>query len=165
LNASKQCDFILGGVAAGGTAGFIGLWNRYHQVPWAAFSGDNTNSWNYTTGSWRSANNSAAMRTSFVIGEPEGIVEAEYAFGSTFVTAQGRAGIGHNSTTAAHRLMAVAANADNNGILYNSVPAKVNPTAGLNYLQAIEFGATTVTFYGDLGATNIQTGLYVNGMY
>lgn len=169
VNASNQCDFILGGLASGGTAGVIGVWNMYNRVPWASFNGDTTNSWTYTdTANWRAANASSTMRTSFICGVSGGVtVDACYQAASIHTGASGRVAIGYDSTTTPADFMAIASTADTS--LAYTVPAIVRTVrmaaVGFHYVQAIELGSANVTFYGDVGTTTIQTGMNVTGQY
>jgi hypothetical protein len=45
------------------------------------------------------------------------------------------------------------------------ISSSVRPTAGFHYVTALEYGATTVTWYGDLGLATVQSGLHCSGMY
>ena len=48
-NASSQLNWIYGALAANGTAGLFGVWNAYNRVLVASFTGDNTDSWSYSS--------------------------------------------------------------------------------------------------------------------
>lgn len=45
------------------------VWNHYNQVPRILRKSDTTDTWSYTTATWRSANNSTANRVSYVVGD------------------------------------------------------------------------------------------------
>ena len=164
-NGSSQVDFIVpSSAAAGGTAGVIGIWNAYNQDMFVASSQDSTDSWSYTTASWRASNNSSTMRTSFVTGLAGGIISATFAAWGISTTTPGRHGIGYDSTTAKAGVSGNATVASSNiaGFPFHSRPREI----GWHYLSAIEFGGTGATFYGDSGSpSEIQNGLEVRGSY
>jgi len=169
LDASKQCSFIVGGLAAGGTAGVVGLWNMYNRASWATLSGDTTNSWTYTdTANWRSANASSTMRTSFINGVSGGVtVDACYQTFSIHTGNAGRVAIGYDSATVPADFMLMASSSDTtlahtSGVTVRTVKMA---TAGYHYVQAIELGSANVTFYGDVGLTTAQSGMNVTGQY
>lgn len=52
------------------------VWNYYNRVPRAMRVLEATNTWNYTTASFRQANGSAANQLDFIVGVEESMVEA-----------------------------------------------------------------------------------------
>lgn len=169
VNASNQCDFILGGVAAGGTAGVIGLWNMYNRSPWATFSGDSTNTWTYTdTANWRAANASTTIRTSYIVGLSHGRNSAVYQAISIHTGNAGRVAIGYDSTTTPANAMLPASSGDitRADTVNSCVTYSRQSILGYHYLTAIELGSANVTFYGDGNSpTTIQTGLVCSGEF
>ncbi|CAN5128979.1 hypothetical protein BH10PSE6_BH10PSE6_20850 [soil metagenome] len=170
-DGALKINFTLGGVAAGGTASILGVWNAYNRVLVRGFVGDNTASWNYTTATWRAANNSNAMRVSFVSGLQEDFFQAEYIV-STFNgagVAQAQAGIGFDVTNAPSGRFPGSASANLSGL---SMP--LNPKAdyatqalGFHFMQALEWSQAsgTSTWYGDNGGANMQSGMTFQGTY
>jgi len=157
-NASSQLDWIFGATAANGTAGFFGVWNAYNRVDVATRVGDTTDSWTYTTLTWRAANNSATMRVSYVIGLSEDAVKANYnalAFGNQ----NSFAGIGVDAITAFSGTSGQGNTAGSTVSLqafYNGYPG-----IGFHFVSAIEAsnGASS-TFLGDnANSLFVQTGL------
>lgn len=165
-NGTSTVDFILGGTAAGGTAGSIGIWNAYNRSNWTTESLDSTDSWSYTSTTIRESNNSTAMRTSFVCG-----VAASHIVGAFFnaeqmtTTSAGRCGIGYDTTTAfTGPIITFPANA--NQVLSMPVTLTRLASLGWHYFQALERGATGVTFYGDRNSpSSDQNGLLCWGEY
>jgi hypothetical protein len=97
-NGSSQVDFNLGGAA---TAANIGLWNAYNRVLGAASVQETTDSWAYTSTTYRQLNNSANNQISVISGLSEDEISvAVNAFVTNttggVVTATG---VGINSTT------------------------------------------------------------------
>lgn len=160
-NGSSQIAFSLGGVASGGAAGLIGVWNMHNRSPWGAFVGDSTDSWSYTSTTVRAANNSSAMRVSFVAGVDEGMVSAIYAAGFTTTGGGGRCGIGYDKTNGFDGSVFVpSASLQLPGFFAGS------PGLGFHFVSAVERGNSGVTFYGDAGSpATDQCGLLVQGQY
>lgn len=67
-NGSSQIDWIYGAVSVGGTEAKLFVWNMYNQVDIATSVGDSTDSWTYSSATWRSQNASDTMRVSFISG-------------------------------------------------------------------------------------------------
>ncbi len=161
LDGSKQANWVLGGLAAGGTAAQLDLWNMYNQVDVATRSGDTTDNWTYALTAFRSANGSSTMRTTFVVGISEHAIFATYTSAGFGSNTNAIPQIGLDSTTA-HAAdsfvgpMGVGGNLESAMAVYNGLPG-----VGRSYLQAIEKcqSALSHTFLGDAGITGIQTGL------
>ena len=163
-NGSSQIDCIFGGLAVGGTAGIVGVWNMYNRVPWRAFVGDTTDSWSYTTTTIRPANNSAKMRVSYVAGFAEGVLRAAYPFFFTTSGSSPRVGVGHDSTSAFTTPQQLGLSSTSGP--WPSPNIALTPSLGFHYLQALERGNTGVTFYGDAGEPTLsQNGLTVTGTF
>lgn len=163
-NGTSTVDFNLGASAVGGTAGFIGLWNQYNRVGWAANPQDSTASWSYGTASWRAVDASNAMRVSFVCGQNEGIVDAIYNGVCNVSSAAGGYGLGYDSTTAlatgSTPGAALVAGTSSAVAVYAGLPG-----LGFHYIQALEYGGTSITMYGIQSAGRTYSGLQVKGMF
>jgi Protein of unknown function (DUF2793) len=160
-----QCEVSFGGKAAGGTAAKIYLWNLANPVEWSAFVGDTTTSWSYATNSWRAADNSTSMRVSYVAGQAGARVGARYGgLCNAGTTTPVGFGVGVDSTSA---YSGRAGKIWHQNIV-DSVIAEHQfaAAAGFHYVQALEYGATGATFYGNAGDATVQpTGLHVTGYY
>lgn len=153
--------------AAGGGNCQLYLWNMYNRVTVGAVSRDSTDSWTYTTATWRAANNNNSNRISVLFGTNEENISAVYSIASA--SSSGAAvhinGIGLDSTSA------IAS-----GCLTGQAPTGAGPAPaasaaaflnsplglGLHYIQALEYSSATgtTTWYGDNGdATTFQMGL------
>jgi hypothetical protein len=158
-NASSTLDWIYGGLAAGGTAGFFGLWNAYNRVQVGSITGNTTDNWGAAGGSvWEAANASTAMRCSLVRGLDEDIVFAQYTCMLQANGANATVGVGLDRTTgfngvATGVLIGTATYQTGVGT-YNGLPG-----IGLHYLQAVQFATSTTTYLGDGSTVYIQTGL------
>lgn len=142
------------------------LWNMYNRLERSLNVYEATNSWNYTTATWRSANGSDANRVAFVQGLDENRIVAEVAGSSS------------NSSTGTYGLVGLALDATNtndcatDGVTYLSTVGaadQVQPTygryskhvgIGYHYLQWTESsnGTGTQTFYGK-NSTVRQSGI------
>lgn len=159
-NGSSQIDWIFGALAAGGTAGFFGLWNAYNRVNVATMVRDSTDSWTLAASSIRAANNSTTMRVTMVRGADEEPVVAQYACPTGGGATQASCGIGLDSTSAMTGYFGF-----NGSITVTVIGGYAGlPGLGVHYVQAMESAQVggTQTFYGDAGAaTYIQNGLSV----
>jgi Repeat of unknown function (DUF5907) len=149
-NASSQIDWVYGGSATGGSAGFLGVWNAYNRVDVMSQSADSTLNWTYATASWRMSNNSAGMRCSFVMGLQEDAFSARFAQRVTAATSNvtiiGMALNGTaNPVAGAAALVPISSDAFPNAHLHGS------PVLGFNFVQAVELGGTAATFAGNDG--------------
>jgi hypothetical protein len=142
------------------------LWNYYNRQWRELLVADSTNSWVYSTATWRSANNSTANRVEFVQGLDENPIFAEVA-GSTTADAAGY-----------YLLFGMALDATNtndcatDGVTYLATTGAANqvvPTygrytkyvgIGYHYLQWTEIssGTATTTAYSKSGALR-QSGI------
>lgn len=163
-SADGQCQFIYGAVAANGTAGAFNLWNCYNRVGVPAIVGDTTNSWTYSTATWRAANNSATMRVTYVCGLSEDPVIVDYNCSS--VGTEGVAGAGAAVGVDATNAFSGSTGVNSLGLgggsgitlgQYAGVPG-----LGTHFVSAIEYCTSgTVTFYGDAGTAYYQNALRV----
>jgi hypothetical protein len=143
------------------------LWNYYHRVPRRLLKNVATNSWTYTTATWRQANASTANQVEFVVGVAEitipithGIV-AQNNTGACGVAG----GIGLNSTTApvTGSRPAAAQILGANEIVNYTGSCSLVPAVGYSYAALLEIsqavGATTWYSQGSLLSFSEQTGL------
>lgn len=163
--------------SAGGSSSSVGgkrfVWNRYNRVVRNLVVIDTTNTWSYTTGTWRVANGGTAPTNSveFVLGDvasdtAEAAVTGIAAINSN--SARGaQVGVGVNSSSAPSGLVGLCYNPSATAI---SLPLlgswRGQPRLGYNALSWLERGADgTCTFNGDGGASdNRQAGLYATIM-
>lgn len=142
------------------------LFSYYHPVDKPLKAVDGTNSWTYTTASWRSANASTTAgvgRVAVMIGwaeRPISVKATAFAANSTG-NVSCPAGIGIDSTTAnSAKLLAGGGDtgvAQENSAVYEGVLA-----VGYHYIQRLEYSTATgtTTWYGDNGDSSLmQTGL------
>ena len=150
--------------AAGGTNNRLDVWNMYNRVNVSSLVRDSTNSWNYTTLTWRSMNNSASNRVTMVAGLNEEAVAASVDLSlSSSANVSGYAGIGVDSTTAISGIPGVHRQS-------GSAPSQVESYymglvgLGRHFIQALEASEATgtTTWYGDNNNPNFeQAGLLV----
>lgn len=164
------CSWIFGASAAGGTAGWFGVWNYYNRVDVTSMTADSNNSWTYALTAWRASDNSNNMRCSFVRGVAEDAVHGRFTAypGVTAATTTfGVCGIGLDSTTAlaanSSSVTSVYAGASTNTtVISTAIFQDMTVSAGFHYIQAIEVcsNANSVTFFGNAGNVIFKTGLF-----
>lgn len=163
-NGSATIDFILGGTASGGTAAVLGVWNMYNRLSVSAAVQDTTDSWTYAGTTWRSANGSATMRVSYVMGLQEDPIRACYNGLALSVTATTAAyvGVGYDVTNALSGTPGYVGSSL--GILLAVTARYTTTSLGFHFMQAIENAdAASATFKGDAGApTLLQSGLWAD---
>lgn len=143
------------------------LFNYYNQVPCLAQSPlETTNSWTYTTATFRQANNNTANKFEFVVGVAENEVKAT-VLGSAQNSSVGVSmvqGVALDSTTAlaANNIGGLAtSNVASQPIQLLSMYSGV-PSVGYHYIAWVEYSAATgtTTFFGDSNAPTLyQAGL------
>lgn len=138
------------------------VWNYYHRARRYMYTYDSTDSWNYTTATWRSANNSAANKIEFVQGLNDRAVSAQTMIMALSTSAKTIAsGIGVDSTSVNSALL-FGTNMSANQ--YHQVESFYHGMTGIGYhfLQWLEYSGTggTTTWYGDGGVpTALQGGI------
>lgn len=165
-DASSQMNWQPGGVAVGGTEALLHLWNAYNRLLAEGFVGDSTDSWNYTSATWRPARNVATMRASFVQGLQEDSFAATYhGYGSNSGGGTGiYVAVGVNSTSAPSGVNTTSGGPANNGLQpQGAASARL---LGANYMCALESSQAsgTTTFAGDAGSP-IQSGITYRGWF
>ena len=146
-DGSSQANWQPGGAAAGGTAALLNVWNAYNRVFVSGVVSDTTASWNYTTFTWRSADNSTGNRVSFIVGLQEDFISACYQVGALNSSGNSfNAGIGYDSTTAPSGVTGAG-----NSTVQTEIMARCQQQPlGFHYFQALELSAAvgTSTWYG-----------------
>lgn len=150
--------------AAGGTANRLDVWNMYNRGLVSSFSRESTDSWTYTTATWRSMNNSTSNRITLIAGLNEDAVSATMMVSvgpSGSITT--RCGIGLDSTSAPSGIVGIGRSSGavvGNPGLYASLVTR--PGLGVHFFQALEWSEAsgTTTWYGDNAEpTNYQAGI------
>lgn len=164
-DSSNQMNVMLyPTAAAGGTANRIDVWNAFNRMPITSVCRDSTNTWEYTTATFRRMNNSAGNRITVVSGlieDPISIDVLMHAISSGAGYAV-YAGIGVDSTSTASGLIgaipAISATRP------SMVRAQYSGLVGLGtrYFQALEASeaAGTTTWSGDNATPDfLQSGM------
>ncbi|MFZ4124582.1 MAG: DUF2793 domain-containing protein [Rickettsiales bacterium] len=140
------------------------VWNYYNRMRRRLYVGDTTDTWTYSTATYRQANGSAANQIDMVIGVQEDVVEAwvqAFATNSTTTFRQVNSAIGLDNTTP-------ITTSANNILIQNpsisGVPSgRFNDFVGIgrHFLTWLERGggADTQTWSGDNGGTAIQSNI------
>lgn len=154
--------------AAGGTANRLDVWNMYNRVKVSSVVRDSTDSWNYTTATFRSANNSTSNRITLIVGLNEEVIDVIVASSSLSSTGgtDRYVGIGIDSTSTLSGYGGIAAGPASN--VQSNISKYVGlPGLGSHFLQQLEYSVAsgTTTWYGDGGApTTTQNGIYFTGI-
>jgi len=141
------------------------LWNMYNRVLRFLECHDTTNTWAYTTATWRATNASTTVgvgRVECVIGVSETLVRALIT--GSFYNASGATaanGVGIDSTSANSAQVYGAHTAT--GQCEVTTKYAGYPSAGYHYIQSLEISTATgtTTWNGDYGTTNMQHGMVV----
>lgn len=133
------------------------VWNYYNRRPRTVYRTDTTNSWNYSTQTWRQQNNSTSNQVAFVRGIDQDAVSLTYAIAASSSTTTGRTvrtAIGLDSTTAPASTCRIGFSQVSSAII-SSPAAQYDgyPGLGYHYLTALEWGegTDTQTWYGQSG--------------
>lgn len=137
------------------------IWNYYNRIQKTLVKTDATDSWNYTTATWRSANGSTANRVEVVIGVNEVVVDITVSVYTAQSAAWPRAvGVGLDTTSAnsaAIKSKTAIAAANLAWSIYKDMPG-----IGYHYFQWVEYSVAsgTTTWYGDNGEPDFtQSGM------
>lgn len=139
------------------------LWNLYHQAPRRVFCYDSTNSWSYTTSSWRAANLSTTLGTGrvaalFGMAGWCSLINKTLLASSSSVDVAGSIGFNSVSTNGGQyfgvRLNSAAYSRDTGTSGFEGMLS-----AGYQYMQRIELGGSGTTFYGDDGGSTVQSAM------
>lgn len=151
-----QCEFSFGGRS---TLAKLFVWNYYNRLPVHAEVKHGTESWSYTTTTWRAANNDTDMAIRFVQGVSEDAVGFDHiAIVNAASTAC--AAVGIDSTSSPSGIYGF--NTD-----YGVLPARYRGilAAGYHYAAALELGNTGATFYGDHSSGDMYDAGIVGQVY
>lgn len=127
------------------------VWNYYNRVHRSLYVSDAIDSWAYTVTSWRPYNNYEANRVEVVNGLDEEPVHLVFHSMSTGGVRQ--VGICLDSTISTPYTNNSCSNMprSNAGLLQLSAEFFGQVGVGYHYLQLMEFGGASVTFFGDDG--------------
>lgn len=137
------------------------VWNTYQRRPRAMRVIETTDSWVYSTATYRSANAVDANRLQFVRGLNEDpVYAAVFSYMNTTVVADVLVGIALDVTNANHAKV-FGGPSNPAGTQLTQAEYRDIPGLGFHYLQWVEKGAGsgTQTFYGDLLAV-VQSGIH-----
>jgi hypothetical protein len=144
------------------------VWNMYNQVSKTLTRKETTDTWTYTTLTWRAANNSTANRVEFVRGLNHSSMRAWcYASANSSTTKAVSVGIALDATNTSHaQTMGGAVDAGE----YGNLAARWHgyPGLGYHYLQWTEISEAsgTTTWVGDGTHPDYwQGGLLAEGMF
>jgi hypothetical protein len=168
--ANGQLNMMLAPTAAaGGTANRLDVWNCYNRVFVAASNRDSTNTWTYTTSTYRAFNNSASNRITYVCGLAEDAITVTAVGTPGSVTSNThRVAVGVDSSTvqaagsiAAVYYISVLLNGTSLDAHYCGIPG-----LGQHYVTGLEYGGGTgtTTWYGDNGTTDQVQGVLFSTM-
>lgn len=155
--------------AAGGGACLLYQWNMFNRVPASAISMDSTNTWAYTTATWRAANAAVSSgllnRISAIFGFNEDAVSVVFNGLVTASNIGAAVGVGLDSITAWSGTPGLYNNNSTPGGP-GALPAFFTGAAGqgLHFFQALEYGTTNTVFGGDNNVPlNMQMALIFQG--
>ena len=154
--------------SGGGTTTQVGgkrfVWNYHNRVRRALRVIDTTDSWSYTTNTWRQANGASGNKVEYVLGVNEVDVEARVLSCIAVISTVGRsanAGVGVDSTSSPTGLRGAAyINNAGGGFLTMAAEYRDYPGLGYHFLAWLEKGPDgTGNFKGDDAGLGLQSGL------
>jgi hypothetical protein len=98
-SGAGQVSWTLGGLASGGAAGLLGVWNYYNRVTVATNVSDSGTSYTYGSATIRQARNSTGNQVQAVFGLQEDGTSVSYCQQLGITSAGGQFGFGVDSTT------------------------------------------------------------------
>lgn len=144
------------------------VWNYYNRVPRIMQVLEATNTWTYTTATWRQANASTANQLDFIIGVSEDFVTASAKANHTNSTGgeAGFVGIGLDSTTVSTGVSGAINGGGNNDEQAGVATYIGFPGIGKHTLVWLEASraAGTSTWFGDFTNTLSTTGFTQSGI-
>jgi hypothetical protein len=148
------------------------LWNYYHRIKRLISVKEATNSWTYTTATYRQANNSAANQADVVVGWAEVLLSLELKahWAATGAIEYPSVTFGEDAITASSDAFASTAGLTGSSASISFVGATLEkyPAVGRHYYPWLEYstnnagggGAGTMNWYGDNNtATTLQSGI------
>lgn len=153
-------------VASGQTEDSIAnrfVWNYYNRTPRFMRAVDTTDTWNYSTATYRQSNANAANQLNMVIGVSEDLVVADAVsawVNSTAAFNNCVSGIGVDSTTVNSAQIQFTARNQGNNVTPATSNYKGYPGIGKHSLMWLEIGggSNTQTWFGDNGGVG-QNGI------
>lgn len=142
------------------------VWNYHNRVLRPMRVIDSTDTWNYTTATWRQANANTANQIDFVIGIVEDCVSAQVVgmAKNTGANVDMITGIGLDSTSAvaSGTLFYSGLSQVANQYVGNGASLKIYPSVGRHFLAWLEISnaSGTTTWSGDAGTTTVQSGIH-----
>jgi hypothetical protein len=125
-----------------------GVWNAFNKIPILLHAGDSTATWNYTTATFRAANNASANSLTVLAGLPEDPFELS-AYSKALNAASAalmEMGIGWNSTTTPSGLTGCqVANTGGGANMEMTARHQNVPTIGINVATLLEKSAAAGT--------------------
>jgi len=162
-----KCEVSFGKTAAsGGSYPRCLLWNYRNRIMATFSCFDSTDSWTYTTNTWRQKNNSTSNKFDFVngIGRESITIEAVAISANSTSGVQRQNGIGYDVTNNAST--SSIKGSTNETTPYAGIPAsyKGMPAAGYHYFAEVEKSAAsgTTTWYGDGGESVPWSGMTIS---
>ncbi len=159
-NSSSQVDMIFVGTgAAGGDASVIGIWNTYNRRLITAANLDNTDSWNYTTATYRIKDNNAANRILVLAGLAEDGLQAvndtSWSNTSSPVGVECTIGVDGMTAWATASTIGRSVNASTGSVNTMTAHWQGVTSLGLHYYAPLEASTATgtTTWYGDNGGS------------
>ncbi len=128
----------------------------YNRVDVSTVITDTNATWTYTSTAWRSVDNSANNRASFVMGQAEDGIKAQYMATPSMPavnSALARAGVSMDATTTAEK-QATVITPSSVAAMTMTINARHNyaTVLGFHFIQAVEIGdgTNTITWNGNL---------------
>lgn len=139
------------------------IWNYYNRVRRPIVLAIGTNNWAYNTGTWRGSNADNTQRVEYVIGENEVPISMKtMVIGYAGATVRNNVSISFGLDTDGRPNSYVYRGGNLNNEFRQqlwSERAELNDGLGYHFLQALEYGANSVTFLGDGGDARLQAGM------
>lgn len=167
-NGSNQVEMVFG-PASNSTGNNLFLWNYYNRIDIFSFAFDSTDTWDYTTATWRGTNGNTIQRFNVVVGVNEDRLECSYqAYVKGTTNGNGATcGVGLDSTSA---LASGCTPGFFSAISATVAPQTIRATLvgllglGSHFLQALErsTAAGTTSWFGDNGdQTTYQAAIFL----
>jgi hypothetical protein len=139
------------------------IWNADNRLPFGFRNRALTNTWNYTTATWRQAQASANYQTDVVVGYQEDYFSARLMASSRNVSLSipRQVGIGYDSTTVFTGMTASTANTVASIEAASLAEINHQPAVGRHFYAWLEISTATgtCTWIGDDGASRLQSGM------
>lgn len=166
-DATRRYLGTIRSVAAGGSVTdsvlVRGVWNYYNRVRRSLRVLETTNSWTYTTATWRQVNGAAGNLVGVVVGVAESMAALRAsAFFSNTSDCNASVGIGEDSTSSpAAECVGMAGFTIANKATSAQVSLDKAPAAGYHTYAWLEYSQAvgTTTWQGDTNASPVQTGI------